>query len=89
MSMEPIQNPTDLPGYPAWFERSLMRRLVTADSVEDFAAKYRKHERYGARGEEYCQAVLNTHREEIEKYGMTWIGHYDSSTGELVAWKPE
>ena len=88
-SINPLPKPADIPEYSNWHQRTFRKNLIPADSLEDFAKKYRKHERYGALGEEYVQAILTTHREELEKYGITWVSHYDSSTGELVSWAPE
>lgn len=62
---------------------------VDAESVEDFARRYRRFDRYEGRGTAYAEAVLQKHRDELAQYGITWISHYDSVTGKTVAWMPE
>lgn len=62
--------------------------LVPADSVEDFAARYRKYDRYGSRSTEERAAIMGNHRAELAAYGITWVSHYDSCTGQCVAWMP-
>ena len=62
--------------------------LVQADSVEDFAARYRKYDRYTNLPKEQRAAMLATHREEIELHGITWIAGYDCVEGRTVSWMP-
>lgn len=62
--------------------------LVQASSVEDFAARYRRHDRYLALPQKTQEAILRLHREELEIHGITWIAGYDSNTGKLVSWAP-
>lgn len=63
--------------------------MVVAASVEDFAARYRRHDRYGALPESQREAILRVHRQEIEIHGITWIAGYDSNAGKIVSWSPE
>lgn len=60
--------------------------LVEANSVEDFARRYRRHDRYLGLPESQQRAILRVHRQEIEVHGITWIAGYDSNTGKLVSW---
>lgn len=62
--------------------------LVPADSVEDFAARYRLHGRYAGCPESQREAILRTHRQEIELFGITWIAGYDCVLGKLASWSP-
>lgn len=71
-----------------YYQRLFADDLVQADSVEDFAAKYRRHDRYAGLPEYQREAILKLHRQEIEIHGITWIAGYDSNTGKLVSWSP-
>lgn len=70
-------------------QRLYANDLVEAESVEDFAARYRRYDRYAAQSAEYREAIIETHRQDIEIHGITWIDHYGSNTGCLVAWSPK
>ena len=63
---------------PAWVKRRAVRDCNT---VEEFAHKYRKAERFTGRGEDYAKSILNTHYKELEQYGYTLISAHDSVTG--------
>jgi hypothetical protein len=71
------------------YKRLFQDDIVNASSVEDFAARYRRHDRYGALPESQREAILRVHRQEIEIHGITWIAGYDSNTGGLVSWSPD
>ncbi|HRJ96881.1 MAG TPA: hypothetical protein PLL78_09355 [Fimbriimonadaceae bacterium] len=70
------------------YQRLFAEDLVPADSVEDFAARYRRHDRYAGCHESQREAILRTHRQEIEVHGITWIAGYDCVMGRLVSWSP-
>lgn len=57
-------------------------------TIKDFVKKYYKHERLGARGEDYENTVIKSHEETLEEHGIDWIGKYESVTGQAVAWRP-
>ena len=59
---------------------------VKADSVEDFLKRYTKPDRHELRGEEYVQARIQSHKEDLQKYGYTFITHHDSITGQTVSY---
>ena len=54
------------------------------NSIEEFLEKYMRHQRYQDLGEEYKQAVLTGHEEDVMKYGNTLISRHESVTGEAV-----
>ena len=57
-------------------------------TVEEFADKYRKHERYKGRGEEYVKAILKSHYDEINTVGYTTISKHDNITGKFITFTP-
>jgi hypothetical protein len=61
---------------------------VPADSLEDFANRYRRSDRFHMRDEDYRAAIMQTHRNELSEYGITWVAGNDSANGNLVAWSP-
>lgn len=70
------------------YQRLFADDLVEAESVEDFAAKYRRHDRYAGLSEFQREAILRTHRQELDIHGITWIAGYDCNMGKLVSWSP-
>jgi len=70
------------------YQRLFASDLVQADSLEDFAARYRRIDRYAGLPEAQREAILRVHRQEIEVHGITWIAGYDSVVGRLVSWSP-
>ena len=71
------------------YQRLFGEDLVQADSVEEFAARYRRHDRYAGLPESQRCAILRVHRQELEIHGITWIAGYDCNAAKLVAWSPE
>lgn len=61
---------------------------VSASSIEDFRQRYTKPDRYAQRGLEYVATVLQSAREDLDKYGFSIISSHDSITGEVVAYYP-
>lgn len=61
---------------------------VQASSLVDFLECYTKPSAHSDRGEEYVAARIVSHQQDIEKYGYTFITHYDSKTGEIVSYYP-
>jgi len=59
---------------------------VKAENLEDFLEKYTKRGRHKERGEEYVEARIKSHSEDLSKYGYTFITHHDSITGETVSY---
>jgi len=59
---------------------------VEAGSLEDFMMRYYKRDRYTGRGEEYAQTLLASYQEDMDKFGIAWISHHDSVTGEVVSY---
>lgn len=62
---------------------------VEAANLEDFLKKYTKHDRHEARGKEYVEARIKSHKEDLERYGYTIITHHDSVTGQTVSYYKE
>ncbi|MBN9301638.1 MULTISPECIES: hypothetical protein [Dysgonomonas] len=68
----------------------LFEKYIVSDctNLEDFACRYRKPDRYKLRDSYlpgYSDAVLESHREDLRKYGITWISRHESVTGKVVA----
>lgn len=61
---------------------------VSASSIEDFRQRYTKPDRYAQRGPEYVAAILQSAREDLDKYGFSIISSHDSITGKVVAYYP-
>lgn len=61
---------------------------VKASSIEDFLTRYYKPERYTGRGKEYAAILLASHKQCLEKDGIDIISHFDSVTGNVVAYIP-
>jgi hypothetical protein len=59
---------------------------MPADSTEDFCMKYHKRSAYHDRGKEYMECDLQSHKEELEKYGYTIIPGSSSTTGDIVSY---
>lgn len=52
-------------------------------TVEELLTKYSKT--FNVRGQEYHDALLKSHTEDLEKYGFDFVNRHDSKTGENVA----
>lgn len=61
-------------------------RVVDVNSLEDFCAKYYKHDRFAGRGKEYVDAILEGNRKFLKEDGYTIISHHDSVTGRVVSY---
>lgn len=59
---------------------------VEANSIEDFLQRYTKPSRNQQRSEDYQEARVKSHSEDLEKYGYTFITHHDSITGKCVSY---
>lgn len=59
---------------------------VQATSVADFLERYYKPDRYHGRGEEYAVVLLASHEADFACDGFDIISHYDSTTGQYVAY---
>lgn len=69
--------------------KSFRKYKVTADSVEDFCDRFYKRDRYHDRGEEYMNIVLKGNKKDFDEHGWIIISHWDSVTGEIVAYFKE
>ena len=54
-------------------------RIVEADSVEDYLNRYYKKDRM-------TPTLVETYKEELERYGYVSTSHHDNVTGEFIAW---
>jgi hypothetical protein len=69
--------------------KECMRKYaVEAASIEDFVQRYKRSAAFAQRDKEYQKASIQSHYEDIQKYGYTLISHHDSNTGEVVTWYP-
>jgi len=59
---------------------------VSATSIKDFLARYYKPDRYTGRGEEYARILEASHQADFDRDGYDIISHYDSVTGQVVAY---
>ena len=59
---------------------------VKAKSLEDFLETYTKPKAHRERGNEYVEARIKSHAEDLEEYGYTFITHHDSKSGEIVSY---
>lgn len=59
---------------------------VSANSLEDFLQKYTKHRQHEGRGAEYVKNRIESHAQDMKKFGFTFITHHDSVTGEIVSY---
>ena len=71
---------------PKWVIRSA---VTDCKDLSEFAHKYRKPDRFTRRGEDYVQAVMKSHAEDIARHGYTSISHHDNITGRIVTYIPE
>lgn len=59
---------------------------VQANSIEDFILKYGKPSRYQERGNDYMNTCIQSHKDDLLKYGYDIITHHNSKTGETVSY---
>jgi len=70
---------------PKW----VVREAVTdCRDATEFAHKYRKPQKFTDRGEEYVQAILDSHHKDIAVRGYTTISHHDNIMGKILAFIP-
>lgn len=62
---------------------------VEADNLEQFLEMYTQYRAHGARGADYVKARIESHREDLRRFGYTFITQHDSTTGEIVAYYPQ
>ena len=60
--------------------------VTDCNSVDDFAHKYRKAERFTLRGDDYVKAVMRAHNEELNRFGYTCISHHANITGKFISY---
>ena len=60
--------------------------ITDCKSVDEFAYKYRKIDRFTQRGDDYVEAVMKTHNEELDRFGYTCISHHDNVTGKFISY---
>jgi len=70
------------------FERFKEVAVTDCKSVEEFALKYYRPERYTGRGEEYAAVCLNGLKKAIQLSGYCFLSHHESITGEVVSYYP-
>jgi len=72
-------------GYAIEFREMWREYEVQAYSLPDFMKRYYKPNRYHERGEEYAATLLAGHQEDFDRDGYDVISHWDSVTGQTVA----
>ena len=68
---------------PDWAKESAVTDCKT---VIEFAYKYRKMDRFVQCGQDYVDAVMKTHNEELDRVGYTCISHHDNVTGKFITY---
>ena len=63
--------------------------ITDCKTVEEFAHKYRKFERFQAQGKEYVKKIIESHYEDIAINGYTSISRHDSVLGKHITFKPK
>ena len=71
---------------PAWVTDSL---VTDCETVEEFAHKYYKPDRFTGRGQEYVNCCLESHKQSIQDEGFTCLSHHDNVTGRFIAFVPK
>ncbi len=71
---------------PDWIESALVTDCKT---IEEFAHKYYKPDRFTGRGVDYVDCCLKSHRKSIEELGYTCLSHHDKVTGRFIAFAPK
>lgn len=59
---------------------------VKANSLKEFCDLYHRAGAYHDRGKEYMQADYESHKEELERDGFTFIPQFESTTGDIVSY---
>jgi len=62
--------------------------VTDCNTVEEFAHKYRKPERFTGRGEDYAKCIIKSHYSDIEHHGYTSISHHDNVVGKHITFIP-
>jgi len=75
----------DFNSLPKWILDCLVTDCAT---VEEFANRYYKADRFSQRGEDYVEAVIQSKRKDIAQKGYTCISHHDNVTGKFIAFAP-
>lgn len=70
---------------PQW---AISLQVTDAESVAEFADKYRKPERFRLLGDEYVNAVMESHYRDIKETGFTAISRHDNITGKYITFIP-
>lgn len=63
--------------------------ITDCKTIEEFAHKYYKKERFIGRGAEYVKEVLKSHQEDLDVKGYTCISRHDNFTGEFISFIPK
>lgn len=62
------------------YEKFKEYQVNDVKTVEEFIDKYYKHERIN-----HKETLINNYKEELNKYGYTFISHHDNITGKVVS----
>ena len=71
---------------PEWAKDTAVTDCRT---LEEFAHKYRKPERFTMQGEEYVKAIMKSHYDDIGRRGYTSISQFDNTTGKHITFIPK
>lgn len=73
----------------AMMKDSFRKDAVTdVQTVQEFADRYYRPERYTGRGADYAALCVKSLVEMVQKHGYCWLSHHESRTGNVVAFFP-
>ena len=62
--------------------------ITDCKTVEEFAHKYRKFEKFQSLGKEYVKKIIESHYEDIVSHGYTSISKHDNVLGKHITFTP-
>ena len=66
--------------------KAFLKYAVEANSLEEFCDRYHRKGAYHDRGTEYMRSDYESHKEEMEREGFTFIPQGSSTTGDIVSY---
>ena len=65
---------------------SFRKYEVRAANIEDFLARFTKHERHFGRGADYVKERIKSYENEFKNMGFCFMSRHESITGEIVSY---
>lgn len=59
---------------------------VKCNSLEEFLEKYTQRSKHRGRGDDYVNIRIQSHQNDLDKYGFTFVTRHDSVTGDTVSY---